>query len=145
MRAAFAEAAGSYEDLGDHRFVLVAHSDLAHGLRRAGELDEAEALLRETIPGWVHLGNRAAVANQLESFAFIALARGDPTRAARLLGSAEELREAADAMMLPHERVEYEAALGRLRGSMDPRALDDAWRAGRSSPMAAAVAMAIGG
>ena len=63
-------------ELGDDRFVLAARSDMAHALRRGGRLDEAIALYRETIGGWVHLGHRGAVANQLENIAYVAVERG---------------------------------------------------------------------
>jgi hypothetical protein len=52
-------------------------------------------LYRETIGGWVHLGNRGAVANQLENVAYVAIERGRLERAARLLGAAEMIREVA--------------------------------------------------
>ena len=73
----FRGAAEIYREIGDRRFELVARSDLGHALRRSGELDEAEELYRETLGEWQRMGNRGAIANQLESFAFIALARHD--------------------------------------------------------------------
>src|SRR4029079_15496757 len=59
----------------------------------------AEALYPETIDGWVHLGHRGAVANQLENIAYLAIDRNRPERAARLLGAAEAVRGAGDAAM----------------------------------------------
>jgi hypothetical protein len=56
-------------------------SELGHALRRDGRLDEAEAVYRQSIHGWQRTGNRGAVANQVESFALVALARGDGVRA----------------------------------------------------------------
>ncbi|HKB28011.1 MAG TPA: AAA family ATPase, partial [Candidatus Limnocylindrales bacterium] len=52
-----------FREVGDERMALAARSDLAHALRRGGRADEAAALYRETIGGWVHLGHRGAVAN----------------------------------------------------------------------------------
>ena len=68
-------------------------SELAHVLRREGRLDEAESEYRETIRGWQLSGNDGAVANQLECFGYLAIARGVPVRAAKLFGAAEVLRE----------------------------------------------------
>ncbi len=143
-QARFDEAVVAYEALGDVRFALVARSDLAHALRRAGRGEEARAVLRETIEAWQHLGNRGAIANQLEAFAFIAIGDGDGERAARLLGTAEALREAADARMLGYERAEYDAAVARLRETLDAADLDREWAAGRATDAAAAVALAVG-
>ena len=131
----FAEAEQAYQEIGDPRFVLVARSDFGHALRRGGELDEAEALTRETIRDWQHFGSRGAIANQLESFSFMALARGDSLRVARLLGAAESLREAASTVMLGPEQVEYDRHLEQLRRTLDPADLEREWAAGRSMSM----------
>ncbi len=137
----FDEAIAAYELMGDRRFALVSQSDLAHALRQGGALDEAEGMYRRTLHEWLYLGNRGAVANQLESFAFIALARDDPVRAARLLGAAEAIREDVHAAMLPVERVEYAAAIERLRAVMAPDEFERELAAGRGLSYDAAVAM----
>ena len=144
-RAAFDEAFTMYTELGDDRFVLVTRSDLGHLLRDAGELDEAEAIYRETLAGWEHAGNRGAMANQYESFAFIAIDRGDTQRAATLLGAAASLRELAGARMMPWERETYDAALVRLRAATDPAAFEAAWVRGSRLDQEKAIALAMGG
>jgi tetratricopeptide (TPR) repeat protein len=143
-RAAFVEAFTMYTELGDDRFVLVTRSDLGHMLRAAGQLDEAEAIYRESLAGWEHLGNRGAIANQIESFAFIAMERDDEQRAATLLGAAQSVREAAGAHMMPWERETYDAALARVRAATDPAAFEAAWAAGSRLDQEAAIALAIG-
>jgi predicted ATPase/class 3 adenylate cyclase len=139
----FAKAKETYDELGDRRFELVATSDLAHALRRSGELNEAEALYRTTISEWVRLGNRAAIANQLESVALIAAARNELPRSARLFGAAEALREAAEAPMLPIEAIEYKEAVATLRTKLPQPALHDAWQEGRAMSADRAVQFAI--
>ena len=139
----YGESLAAYEELGSTRFQLVTRSDLAHALRRAGRQDEAEDHYRQTILGWFHEGQRGAVANQLESFGFIAILRGQWARAARILGAAEALRAAADAVMFPHERQEYDEALGRLRSLADRPSLEEAWAAGAELSPKAAVDYAL--
>ncbi|MDQ6795311.1 MAG: tetratricopeptide repeat protein [Chloroflexota bacterium] len=139
----FGEAIAAYEEIGDRRFVVVCRSDLAHALRRAGENDEAEALYRQTIHAWQHLGNRGAIANQLEGFAFLAAARGDEPRAARLFGAAEATRELVGAAMMPYERPEYEAEVRRLREGTQGPAVDSAWAEGRRLKLDDAVSLAL--
>jgi predicted ATPase/class 3 adenylate cyclase len=143
-RAAFAEAAEIYRQLGDRRFELVARSDLGHALRRSGELDEAEEVYREAVREWQQMGNRGAIANMLESFAFIALARHDALRAAQLLGSAETIRQATDAPMLPLEEMEYVDAVAALKADLEATSLRDAWRQGGEMSLSEAVEFAIG-
>lgn len=88
---------------------------------------QVEAEYRETIVEWQHLGERGAVANQLESFGYLALARSDPRRAAVLLGAAEQLREVAGAEMLAIERAEYESQLTLVREALDAAEFKRAW------------------
>ena len=131
----FGIAIARFAELGDVRLGLAAKSDLAHALRRGGRLDEALAAYRETIGGWVHLGHRGAVANQLENVAYVAIDQDRPDRAARLLGAAEAIREAADAPMAFDEEPELERFVERLRTMLPPerrRVRRGAGRSGRA-------------
>jgi predicted ATPase/class 3 adenylate cyclase len=141
----FLEAMASYGNIGDRRMELVARSDLAHALRRSGSIDEAEDMYRQTIHEWQHVGNRGAIANQLEAFALVARARRDGPRAARLLGAAEVLREVAEAPMMAIERDEYDRQVARLRDELDGPTLESAWAEGRHLTADAAVAYALSG
>ncbi len=132
-----------FREVGDERMALAARSDLAHALRRGGRADEAAALYRETIGGWVHLGHRGAVANQLENVAYIAIDRGEHERAARLFGAAEALREAAESPRAMEEVPEFEAFVERARAAVPGAAFDLAWEAGRATSQADAVALAV--
>ena len=122
---------------------LVARSDLAHALRRAGSLDEAEAGYREVMPQWQLLGHRGAVANLMETFAFLAIERDDPRRAAVLLGAADRLRTAAGSSMLPPERIEYDQWVARAREVLGAAEFDEAWRRGAALTTDDAVALAV--
>jgi len=139
----FTEGQQRSRDLGDRRFELMCQSELAHVARRGGSLDESNATYRETIRVWRQMGNRGAIAHQLESFAFLALASVERPRAARLFGAAESLREAAGASMLPVERQEYEAAVAQMRLDADDSALDAAWAEGRQMGPEAAIEFAL--
>ena len=142
-RQGFAQAIDGYSQVGDWGLALVARSDFAHALRINGATDEAVALYRETLHGWQHAGNRGAIANQLESVAFIALGRADHGLAATLLAAAEAIREAADAPMLAFERGEYDAAVAAVREQLDGPTLESAWADGRRLTTDEALAMAL--
>ncbi len=138
------DAAERYRSLGDRRFELVARSELAHTVRRTGDPRGSEPLYRETLASWQYVGNRGAIANQLEAFAFIAVAKGQFIRAAHLLGAAEHLREVAGATLLPHERGELDSARDQLRGELGEQELAMTWAAGGRMSANAAVAEALG-
>jgi predicted ATPase/class 3 adenylate cyclase len=139
----FRQSQAQFHAIGDQRFELSVQSELGHVLRRSDRIDEAEAEYRQTLRGWQRSGNRGAVANQLESFAYVAMSRGDGVRAARLLGAAEALRAVAEAAMSGFEREEYDAALGRLRNELDRGSLGSAWAEGGGMTADAAVAFAL--
>ncbi|MDQ4036459.1 MAG: adenylate/guanylate cyclase domain-containing protein [Chloroflexota bacterium] len=144
-RRAFASAIEGYEQLDDEGMMLVARSDLAHALRLNGIAGEAVDIYRRTLHAWQHAGNRGAIANQLESVAFVALERDEAGRAARLLGAAEAIREDARAPMLSWERFEYDRAVEALRHRLDADDLASALADGRRLGVDAAVAEALEG
>jgi len=127
-----------------HRhFANVLDSEMAHTLRQSGDLPGALEIYRHTILVWRDYGRHGAVANQLECFAFIATAEAQPDRAARLFGSAEALRETLDDKMMPEEKKEYDYHVAALQQMMDPKALQEAWQAGRKMDLDTAVAFAL--
>ncbi|MEA2606411.1 MAG: Soluble attachment protein, partial [Chloroflexota bacterium] len=136
------EAIDRFGELGDERLADACRSEVAHVFRRAGQLDEALALYRVTIQRWVRTGNRGAVAHQLESIAFALIGQGSMEDAARLLGAAAELREAAHSPMIQAEQIEHDEWMTRLRATVEVTAIDDALAAGRRISMAEAVVLA---
>ncbi len=131
-RADLEDAVRVYGQVHDTLSELIAQSELAHLLRQTGQLGPAQDVYRQTIPKWRDMGHRSAVANQLESFGFIAIAQAQPRRAARLLGAAEALREVVGTPMLDEERVEYDGQVAALRAALEQARLDEAWAAGRA-------------
>ncbi len=141
--AAFEIAIQRFLEIGDERFALGARSDLAHALRRGGRIDAARAVYHETIGGWIQLGHKGAVANQLENLAYADIEQGNPDRAVRLLGAADAMREAASARRPFTEEPEQAAYLERLRAELGSAAFDAAWAAGRCLSQSEAVALAF--
>jgi len=92
---------------------------------------------------WQELGQRAAVAHELECFAFIAGASGQNERSAKLFGAAEALRELIGSPMTPLERREYDQAVSNLRTQMGEAALAKAWAEGRALTMEQAIEYAL--
>ncbi len=142
-RARCREAAGLFREMGDRYLVNLVQSELAHIERRAGNLDAARRLYQQSIVVWQNLGQRAAIAHQLECYAFIAGAQHQLIRAARLFGAAEALREALGTPMTALERTEYDREVAELRGQMDAKAYAANWAAGRAMTMEQAIAEAL--
>jgi len=129
----------------DLRRANMARSELAHIERHEGHVAQAQALYRQTIVAWEELGNKGAMAHQLECLAFVARAEGHAyaERAARLLGAAEAARAAANSPMWPDEQLEYDRELAAVRAQLDEAALAREWKAGRALTLEEAVAYAL--
>jgi hypothetical protein len=66
--------------------------------------------------------------------------QGDAECAARLLGAAEVLREAASAAIWPANRIEYDRTLAQLLASLDAGTFASAWARGRGMSVKEAIA-----
>jgi hypothetical protein len=142
-RKLFEDGRKIFEGIGSVNFELVLRSELGHIERRTGNLAQAKTVYQGTIKDWQVLGNRSAIAHQLESIAFIAIADEEPQRATRLLGAAEALREQTQSQRTDQEQIEYDEHVRRLRCMLPDAELDTTWAEGRLMMMEAAIQLAI--
>jgi hypothetical protein len=102
-------------------------------------------IYRETILKYQEFGNLAAVAHQLECFAYLAINFGEPERAAKLLGAARILREHGHTeSVLPWEIKEYNQAMADLERVLGADARNAAMDEGRRMTVDEAIALARG-
>jgi predicted ATPase/class 3 adenylate cyclase len=141
--AGFEEAAAIYQQMRERSFYVSTRSEIAHVLRSQGRLADAQAIYRETVRTHNEVGQVAAVAHELECFAFIAIATEQPERAVRLLGAAEALRASVRSQMILFERREYDQAVTRLRTQLHDNTFTAAWTEGRGMTIDAAINYAI--
>jgi tetratricopeptide (TPR) repeat protein len=132
-----------FHDMGDQHRANMIHSECAHMERLEGHHDRAASMYRETILEWQRLGHRAAVANQLECFAFIAKVHEQVERAAKLFGAAETLREKIKIPMSEVEQVEYDCEVADLKANMDHKEFTSLWAEGKSMTMEGAIQFAL--
>jgi len=127
----------------NRNFQTVMTSELGHIARHTGDMKEARRIYQETIRGWQDLGNRSAIAHQLECFAFIAVAEEEPERAIKLFGAAEALREKINSPMTDYERVEYDKEVAQLRSLLHELDFNTLWAEGRALTMEQAIEFAL--
>jgi non-specific serine/threonine protein kinase len=133
-----------YQALNHRRGTVIGQGAMAHLLRREKHFEEAEAFYRQSIVGWQELGHRSAVAHQLECLAYIAIAKGEVGRAARLLGAAEETRRQLNAESEdPQEIKELALAMDRLAKAMDEEERDKVMAVGSQMSLDDAVQVAL--
>ncbi len=132
-----------FKGIGSVNFELILRSEIGHIERRTGNLEQANLIYRETIKDWQVLGNRSAIAHQLECFGFIAIADEDPQRAIKLLSAADSLRENTQSQMTDQERIEYGEHFGRLRSMLPDAEFNTIWAEGRSMTIEESIKLAI--
>jgi predicted ATPase/class 3 adenylate cyclase len=138
----FEEGLRIFSQVRHKAFKNVMTSELGHIARTTGDIAQAKRIYRETLPRFQDLGNRPAIAHQLECFAFIAIVE-EPQRAAKLFGAAEALRERIDAPMTDPERIEYDQSVARLRSMLHGAEVNALWAEGRALTMEQAIEYAL--
>lgn len=141
----FEEGKLAFRRVRSKYFVQVMSSELGHVERQQGNLTKAKSIYRQTIKGWQDLGNRAAVAHELECFGFLAIAEEEPESAVKLFGAAEALREKIQAPMTDYEHAEYDRMVVRLRSMLTETEFNSLWAEGRSLTMEQAIELALKG
>jgi tetratricopeptide (TPR) repeat protein len=151
-RRLFEESLALGREMGIPTRIAGPLSGLGHLARDRGDVAAARTLWRESIEILRQVGDRRGVAHLLEGFASLELARpghkprvmaGAPQRAARLLATADILREAAGVPRSANERARYEDDLTRVRADLGEPLFDEAWAAGRAMTLDEAVASAL--
>jgi predicted ATPase/class 3 adenylate cyclase len=139
----FEEGLKIFQQIRSINFALVMKSELAHIARQTGQLSDAKVKYRETLQGWQNMGNRGAIANQLECLAFISILEEKPHTAATLLGAAQSLRERVQSPMTDYEQVEYDQHLRQLRSMLSEAERRSLWEESRSVPLEHAILLAL--
>ncbi len=131
------------EQVGDKWLLQYALINL--GLQRfyEGHTRRAAALWTECVPLQQQLGHRRGTAGCLEGLGYVAVNRGKPERAARLLGAAEAWREATGAPLLPHWYPAHDRYVAAAREALGEAAFTRAWAAGRTGSLETAVDEAL--
>jgi predicted ATPase len=131
---------------GNHWLESGARTQLASLAVRAGHLDEARALLVESVDtrGDAQLST-ITVTFSLVACAQLALAEGDPQLAATALGAADGLRHRAGLRAWPLTRRGEADLVTRVAQEMDPELFTDVFAAGSELGQREAIALLRGG
>ena len=141
-RQLFEDAQDVFNQLRIKNFLMAGRSQLGHIARYTGDLTRAKSIYRETILDWQEIGNRGAIAHELESFAAIAIEEDEPQRALKLFGAAEALRERSNAPMTDFERVKYDQMMEHVHSLLDETIINSLWEEGKSMTMEQAIRLA---
>jgi predicted ATPase len=135
--AALFEAAG--DKFGRARVLI----GLADATWRLQDFDRARALLQECLTIWRALGQEPGVTLSLAEFASLAVAEGQPERAARLFGAAGDVFEQVGFLFSGANGLEFARSIAAARSHMEETAWICAWQEGEAMSREQAIAYAL--
>jgi predicted ATPase len=105
-----------------------------------GDLAEAAALLKRSEPIWTNFGSTEALGEWLLLTASVSRCAAEPERLARLIGTAEQIRDTLGTIWEEPERAIFEVTIGSLQSTLGPDVFREAWLAGQNLSLVDAVA-----
>jgi tetratricopeptide (TPR) repeat protein len=143
-RALYEESLAIFRELGNKKGIAISLLRLERAAKDQGDSGAARALSEESLAIFRELGGRSrGIFQNLEELAAVAVAQGQPERAARLFGAAEGLREALGAPLPPVDRAEHDRSVAAVRTALGEEAFTAAWAEGRAMSLDEAVAYAL--
>jgi predicted ATPase/class 3 adenylate cyclase len=113
--------------------------------RQDGRLDDARAMLRESLGILQEIGDVQHQLDNLSRHAAVESAAGNQLAAARLLAASLALHEAIGMPVALYQAQRNEATLERIRAGLADDAFADAWREGERLTLDEAIALALAG
>jgi tetratricopeptide (TPR) repeat protein len=144
-RRYYLEAREIGRDLRDTHLILSSLLRLAALARAEGDDHTAQSWLIESLTFACEARDNAGIGRALEGFAALALLRQHPERAARLLGTAEAIRQSSNSPRPLTAREEYENTISTAQAALGEAAFTAAWAEGQTKSPAEAVEYALAG
>ncbi len=118
------------------------YRNMGYVARLMGNYAEAHRFYSESLNLDITLGNRERILNALDGIARLAAAEGQSLRAARLFGFIARQRETFHAVILGHEKIDYEHSIMAAKSILSEQEFAAAWAAGESMTLDDAIGMA---
>ncbi len=143
-RAQFEESLAIRRNISDRWGITDALVGLGLVDYREGNYSVAQAHFEEGLVLAARFNLKLQVARLQEGLVVLAVAQGQPERAARLGGAVDALREVMEAVMSPHDQSDYTAVLDEVRNKLGEQAFTLAWKEGRAWSMDETIRQVLG-
>ncbi len=130
--SALAEAHALFAEIDDAYWLAVTLSNLGDVALDQGDLQQAATCFARSLSHWRGVRTMEVLADWLARVAGLAVAQGQAVPAARLLGTAEALRETLGYQVEQPEEQRYERTARAIRRRIGAAAFDGVWREGRA-------------
>jgi hypothetical protein len=139
----FEEGAVRLREAGQKAFLAMPIRRLGQLALHAGDSDTAAALCQESLALNLEVGDRLGIAACLAGLAAVDRVRGQPVRAAQLIGAADALVESTATLLIPLDQALYQHTTAALRAQLDPTVFAVATAEGRALTQEQAVSYAL--
>ena len=139
----FEEGTQLLTELGSKSFMAILMDGLGTIMQYQGHYDRALAIHTQCLTLAHEMDDRRIIALSLEKLAGVAAGTGRAECAARLLGTAEALREAIQVPIESIDRPDYERFVAMARAGLDDESFATAWAKGCAMTMEQAIAYAL--
>ena len=133
-----------YKELKLYGGVTFVLADLGKAALGQGDYRQAASYYKESMNIYWNRGNERNIAEGLEQLASVAVMDKKLERAARLLGTAEALRQSGGVPIFPYQIADYERTLKLLRTQVNEATFAAYWAEGRAMNVKQAVQYALG-
>jgi ATP/maltotriose-dependent transcriptional regulator MalT len=139
----YSESLALYHQLGNRAEIPAILHNQGYVALGASDYTAARDLFAESLRRQHASGNIAGIAEGIGGLAALAIAEGQPERAARLFGAAEATRSANPAPIWPAEQFEIDRHTKQLRAQLPDSICGQLWRAGQALTTEAAITYAL--
>lgn len=132
-------------ELGNPRGIAASLGQLGKIALMQDKPESATTLLKESLNLVKALGDRLGIAVSFSHLGNLAIRQGQFSRAARLFGAADGLRQIIGAPLPKTERADFERDLYLIRSRMGEAEFEQGWSVGREMALERAIAYALDG
>jgi non-specific serine/threonine protein kinase len=108
-----------------------------------GELEHAETQFAEALASQAELTDKRVAQYSFIGIALVALGSNHPSRAARLFGAADSLREKLGTPLPPSQRNRYDLLVESIRAQLNASTFEKAWAEGRAMTLEQGIEFAL--
>ena len=129
--------------VGDRWGLSYSLAGLSFDYLREGQIDQARLQMDESLTLAREIASTTSMAIVLVGFAGLAAARGQPVRAAQLIGAADGALASVNARWWPTEQFAYDYAVATIRTLLDDATWNAAYAEGQTMTLEQAIVCAL--
>ena len=144
-RGLYEEGLADFRALDNPSGVALSLINLGNLARSERDFPSARGMFEESLALYWRLGNQAGIDDGITRLGFVAFGQDQHSRAAKLFGAAEKVREALGSHLAPNQQETYDKQVSTLREVLGEDGFASTWSGGRAMTQEQAVEYALKG